>query len=194
MKYLTFADLREKLGGRARSTIYLDVEAGRLPAPFKLGGRLYWRDDEVDEWLRCATVEAKKQEEDLTAASRAETQHGLDRRRMKAADKQGPGPEIGQRRIAHRDPDRAAARRQPGDQMPSNESRTAEYRDPLHCVDSLSKLPAFARRGGWRILSSAGDNASGIPGDEDFPKGFTPRGPTDRGPPPRCLQNPGYFG
>ena len=52
MKYLTFADLREKLGGRARSTIYLDVEAGRLPAPFKLGGRLYWLDDEVDEWLR----------------------------------------------------------------------------------------------------------------------------------------------
>ena len=52
MKYLTFADLREKLGGRARSTIYLDVETGRLPAPFKLGGRLYWRDDEIDEWLR----------------------------------------------------------------------------------------------------------------------------------------------
>ncbi len=52
MKYLTFSDLREKLGGRARSTIYLDVEAGRLPQPIKLGGRLYWRDDEVDEWLR----------------------------------------------------------------------------------------------------------------------------------------------
>ena len=59
MKYLTFTDLREKLGGRARSTIYLDVEAGRLPAPIKLGGRLYWRDEDVDEWLRLATVDAK---------------------------------------------------------------------------------------------------------------------------------------
>ena len=59
MQYLTFADLRKKLGGRARSSIYLDVEAGRLPAPIKLGGRLYWRDDEIDEWLRLATVDAK---------------------------------------------------------------------------------------------------------------------------------------
>jgi prophage regulatory protein len=51
-RYLTFNDLRAKLGGRARSTVYLDVEAGRLPAPMKLGGRLYWCEPDVDARLR----------------------------------------------------------------------------------------------------------------------------------------------
>ena len=49
MKYLSFSDLRKKLNNRSRSAIYLDVEAGRLPPPIKLGGRLFWVDDEVDE-------------------------------------------------------------------------------------------------------------------------------------------------
>lgn len=48
MIYLTFSDLQAKLGGRGRTTIYRDVEAGRLPKPIKLGSRLYWREDEVD--------------------------------------------------------------------------------------------------------------------------------------------------
>jgi prophage regulatory protein len=51
MRYLNFSQLRAKLGGRARSSIYLDVEAGRLPPPIKLGGRLYWREDQVDALL-----------------------------------------------------------------------------------------------------------------------------------------------
>ena len=51
MIYLNFGQLRAKLGGRARSSIYLDVEAGRLPQPFKLGGRLYWREDQVETLL-----------------------------------------------------------------------------------------------------------------------------------------------
>lgn len=51
MKYLSFPDLRQKLGGRGRSTIYKDLEEGRLPAPIKLGGRLYWIESEVDEAL-----------------------------------------------------------------------------------------------------------------------------------------------
>jgi len=51
MKYLNFKDLRAKLGGRSRSAIYLDLEAGRLPPPIKLGGRLLWVDDEVDEHM-----------------------------------------------------------------------------------------------------------------------------------------------
>lgn len=38
MQYLNFSQLRAKLGGRARSSIYLDMAAGRLPAPIKLGG------------------------------------------------------------------------------------------------------------------------------------------------------------
>ena len=52
MKYLRIDDLREKLGGRARSSIYRDVELGRLPPPFKLGSSIYWIDSDVDEWIR----------------------------------------------------------------------------------------------------------------------------------------------
>ena len=62
MKYLTFNDLRAKLGGRARSSIYLDVEAARLPPPIKLGGRLYWCEQDVDEWLKRAPAEARERD------------------------------------------------------------------------------------------------------------------------------------
>ena len=50
-RYLTMRELRAKLRGRSRSAIYLDLEAGRLPQPLKLGGRLYWVEDEVDAHL-----------------------------------------------------------------------------------------------------------------------------------------------
>ncbi len=50
--YLTLAELRAKLGGRSRSAIYLDLAAGRLPQPIKLGGRLFWPSDELDVHLR----------------------------------------------------------------------------------------------------------------------------------------------
>jgi predicted DNA-binding transcriptional regulator AlpA len=48
MKYLSFSKLQSKLGGRGRSTIYRDVELGRLPKPMKIGGRLYWVEADVD--------------------------------------------------------------------------------------------------------------------------------------------------
>jgi len=51
MKYLSFRDLRAKLGDRSRSAIYLDIEAKRLPTPIKLGGRLYWPEAEIDDFL-----------------------------------------------------------------------------------------------------------------------------------------------
>jgi len=50
--YLTLSELRAKLGGRSRSAIYLDLEAGRLPKPVKLGGRLYWPEGDVETHLR----------------------------------------------------------------------------------------------------------------------------------------------
>lgn len=50
--YLTFKELRAKLGGRSRSAIYLDLAAGRLPQPVKLGGRLYWPEGDVEAHLR----------------------------------------------------------------------------------------------------------------------------------------------
>jgi prophage regulatory protein len=51
MKYLTFNDLRLKLGGRGRTTIYRYLEFGRLPKPIRLGGRNYWSEAEVDAAL-----------------------------------------------------------------------------------------------------------------------------------------------
>ena len=52
LKYLSFSDLQEKLGGRGRTTVYRDVEMGRLPKPFKLGSRLYWDEQEVEAAIR----------------------------------------------------------------------------------------------------------------------------------------------
>ena len=51
-RYLTLNELRTKLGNRSRSAIYLDLAAGRLPPPLKLGGRLYWPEGDVDAHLR----------------------------------------------------------------------------------------------------------------------------------------------
>jgi predicted DNA-binding transcriptional regulator AlpA len=50
--YLTRKELSAKLGNRSRSAIYLDLAAGRLPQPVKLGGRLYWPEGDVDAHLR----------------------------------------------------------------------------------------------------------------------------------------------
>lgn len=57
MKYLSFQELRQKLGNRGRSTVYRDIELGRLPKPIKLGGRLYWIESQVDNAL-CDQVDA----------------------------------------------------------------------------------------------------------------------------------------
>lgn len=56
--YLTLKELRAKLGGRSRSAIYLDLEAGRLPQPLKLGGRLYWPESDLDGHLRTLQEQA----------------------------------------------------------------------------------------------------------------------------------------
>lgn len=55
MRYLSFSELRTKLGGRGRTTIYRDVELGRLPRPMKIGARLYWNEAEIDQ-----AVEARR--------------------------------------------------------------------------------------------------------------------------------------
>jgi predicted DNA-binding transcriptional regulator AlpA len=54
MRYLTFRELQEKLGGRGRTTIYRDVELGRLPQPVKLGSRLYWNEADIDAAMDAA--------------------------------------------------------------------------------------------------------------------------------------------
>ena len=50
-QYLNFPELRAKLGNRSRSAIYIDLAAGRLPPPIKLGGRLYWPEGDLEEHL-----------------------------------------------------------------------------------------------------------------------------------------------
>ncbi|MEX3015980.1 helix-turn-helix transcriptional regulator [Gymnodinialimonas hymeniacidonis] len=52
MNYLTLSDLSTKLGGRSRSSIYRDIEAGRLPLPIKFGRRLYWAEADVDRAIQ----------------------------------------------------------------------------------------------------------------------------------------------
>ncbi len=49
MRYLTLCDLQAKLGGRGRTTIYRDVEFGRLPKPVKIGSRLNWAESDIDD-------------------------------------------------------------------------------------------------------------------------------------------------
>lgn len=46
--YLTFGQVQSKLGGRGRTSLYRDIEMGRLPKPFKFGGRLYWTEADID--------------------------------------------------------------------------------------------------------------------------------------------------
>ena len=48
MQYLTLTQVQAKLGGRGRTTIYRDVDLGRLPKPVKIGGRLYWAESDID--------------------------------------------------------------------------------------------------------------------------------------------------
>ncbi|WP_083483507.1 helix-turn-helix transcriptional regulator [Litoreibacter arenae] len=44
MRYFTMEQLRQMLGGRGRTTIYRDIQAGRLPTPTKIGGINYFPD------------------------------------------------------------------------------------------------------------------------------------------------------
>jgi len=50
-KLISFKQLREKLGGRSRSACYLDLKAGRIPRPLKIGRILYWDEERLDEHL-----------------------------------------------------------------------------------------------------------------------------------------------
>ena len=46
-KLLTFQQVQALLGGRSRTSIYRDVNKGRLPQPRKFGGRLFWAEGEL---------------------------------------------------------------------------------------------------------------------------------------------------
>ncbi len=50
-QYLNSNDLRKKLGSISIRTVNRYILKGLLPKPFKVGGRLLWRDDEVDDYI-----------------------------------------------------------------------------------------------------------------------------------------------
>jgi predicted DNA-binding transcriptional regulator AlpA len=54
--YITLDKLSEKLGGRSRSSIYRDLENGQIPNPTRIGARLYWCEEEVDDFLRARRI------------------------------------------------------------------------------------------------------------------------------------------
>jgi len=58
MKYLNLNQLSEKMGGRSRSSIYRDVDENRIPAPVKIGSRLYWLESAVDDAISAAQTQA----------------------------------------------------------------------------------------------------------------------------------------
>lgn len=51
MTLISFSQLQERLAGRSRSSIYRDLEAGRLPSPMRFGSRLYWDEQQVTKKL-----------------------------------------------------------------------------------------------------------------------------------------------
>jgi len=52
MTLISFNQLQDLLAGRSRSSIYRDLDAGRLPRPMRFGSRLYWDEAQVIQKLR----------------------------------------------------------------------------------------------------------------------------------------------
>jgi prophage regulatory protein len=55
MKLLSFKEVQVILGGRSRSSIYRDVASKTIPQPYKLAGRVFWRDDEIFDFIKSLT-------------------------------------------------------------------------------------------------------------------------------------------
>lgn len=67
-RYITLGRLRAKLDGRARNSIFRDIDAGALPKPFKLGLVNYWVEEDVDEALRILATKVSGEEDDANEA------------------------------------------------------------------------------------------------------------------------------
>jgi predicted DNA-binding transcriptional regulator AlpA len=52
MTLISFNQLQDLLAGRSRSSIYRDLDAGRLPRPIRFGSRLYWDKTQVLQKLQ----------------------------------------------------------------------------------------------------------------------------------------------
>lgn len=47
----------------ARSTLYLWDQEGRIPRPVKIGSRVYWRRDEMNQWVAAGCPPREKWQE-----------------------------------------------------------------------------------------------------------------------------------
>mgnify|MGYP005853599837 CR=1 FL=1 len=61
--YITLKEVSRRTGGRSRSSIYLDIAAGRLPKPLKLGGRVYFPEDELEAHYQ-SLADAQRSDQD----------------------------------------------------------------------------------------------------------------------------------
>lgn len=61
MTLISFSQLQDLLAGRSRSSIYRDLDAGRLPRPLRFGSRLYWDEAQVIQKLQDFFQEACEQ-------------------------------------------------------------------------------------------------------------------------------------
>lgn len=52
MTLISFQQLQDLLAGRSRSSIYRDLDAGRLPRPMRFGSRLFWDQEQVIQKLQ----------------------------------------------------------------------------------------------------------------------------------------------
>ena len=52
MKLINFNELRKRLGGRVRSSIYLDMQNKKAPDALKAWGRLYWEEEQLNAWIK----------------------------------------------------------------------------------------------------------------------------------------------
>lgn len=52
MTLINFSQLQSLMAGRSRSSIYRDLDAGRLPRPMRFGSRLYWDKTQVLQKLQ----------------------------------------------------------------------------------------------------------------------------------------------
>jgi len=57
MKLINFSELRQILGGRGRTSVYRDIQQGRLPEPIKFGARCYWKLEDIDAAIARAEEE-----------------------------------------------------------------------------------------------------------------------------------------
>jgi prophage regulatory protein len=51
MKLIKFDKVSEKCGGLSKSTIYRRMKRGQFPKSRRVGGRVFWVAEEVDDWL-----------------------------------------------------------------------------------------------------------------------------------------------